>query len=204
MWFLLYPFSFFENKTSIPFVSGFIGVFFDGGLALLTALTGVFWMSLGGSNALGTGFEIINLDVLSYTFLSSFVFWLGISTLVYAFFIWDSEYTTDYFTVISMCGLGFVPLSIASLFEFGATVVLAFQQPPQQDIATTHMLIAGEFSSITAVAVFSIHIASIVWCVCIWAAGVNKLGGVSLWKSTVLSAVIGAFLVVELSYVSTM
>jgi len=118
----------------------------------------------------------------------------------YLFILWDGIGRMEFFSMLSMAGLGFVPLMFASAIEFAATMYFASQIPADGVATTTHVLIGGEFGAIPAIVMIIVHTIMLLWSGHVWIGGVHQLGGVSPGKST--AAVILIILVLWLETVA--
>lgn len=197
MWFLIDSHTYFEERSEVPFFEGLVAVFLNGGITFLTATVTLMWMARTSSETLLTSLESTGFGLFVYAFLSSFVTWGIMGVTFYMFILWEGETRVEFFSILSMAGLGFVPLMIGSIIEFIITTHYSLTTPATS-ITTTHALIAGEFGILPMIVMMLIHALVILWSCHIWNGGVHQLGNVSPKKSIVAVLTIGAILFVEL------
>lgn len=198
MWFLIDSHGYFEERASVPFFEGLVAVFMNGGITFLTTIVTLVWLAAAGQANIIHLVDQVGLTLFTYSFFSSFITWFLMGVIFYAFILWDGVGRTEFFSVLNMAGLGFVPLAIASVIEFVATVYYAFKIPATGVTTTTHILIGGEFGLLPAVGMMVVHTLMIFWSAHVWIGGVHQLGGVSPTKATVATLVMVAVLWIEL------
>ncbi len=197
MWFLFDSHSYFEERTDVPFFEGLVAVFMNGGITFLTTIFTLIWLASGGQENIAFILDEIGLTLFTYSFFSSFITWFLMGIIFYIFIIWDGAGRIEFFTILNMAGLGFVPLMFGSIIEFVLTAYYATSEPVTQ-VATTHILIGGAFGTFLAVFMMAIHTLMLLWSAHVWIGGVHQLGGVSPTKSTIAVLIIVAILWVEL------
>jgi|AntDeeMinimDraft_4_1070355.scaffolds.fasta_scaffold03030_4 hypothetical protein len=198
MRFLFDSHRYFEERSDVPFFQGLVAVFMNGGITFLTTIITLIWLAAAGKDNIALVIENVGLTLFVYSFFSSFLTWFVMAVIFYLFILWDGIGRMEFFSMLSMAGLGFVPLMLASAIELVATVYFAIKIPASSVATTTHVLIGGEFGLIPAVAMMAIHTLMLLWSGHVWIGGVHQLGGVSPGKSTFAVLLIVLVLWVEL------
>lgn len=202
MKFLFDSHGFFEEVSYIPFFQGLVAVFFNGGITFLTTILTLLWLAAYSQDTAIEVLDTIGTELFAYSFLSSFVTWFIIAFILFLVIFVAGKRRLEMFEVISMAGLGFVPLAFASLIELIATAYLSVQTPATGAATTTHVLIGGEFGMTPALIMFGIHGISLIWSGHIWVGATQQLGGVSPGKATFTAAGLIALLFIELVFLA--
>lgn len=198
MWFLLDSHGYFEERASVPFFQGLVAVFMNGGITFITTIITLVWLASAGRENITIVLDQIGLTLFVYSFFSSFLTWGVMAAVFYVFIMWDGIGRIEFFAVLNMAGLGFVPLVFASFIELAATVYYAAVIPSSGVATTTHILIGGEFGLFPAVGMMVVHTLMLLWSGHVWIGGVHQLGGVSPTKSTIAVLLVVAVLWLEL------
>ncbi len=202
MWFLFDSHGFFEERAAIPFFQGLVAVFMNGGITFLTTMATLPWLAAASRNNIPAVLDEVGLRLFAYSFFSSFFTWFIMAVIFYIFIIWDGSGRIEFFSVLSMAGLGFVPMVFASVIEFIATIYYTLTVSASEITTTTHILIGGEFGLFPAIAMMVIHTICLLWSGHVWIGGVHQLGGVSPTKSTVAVIFIVLVLLAELVFLA--
>ncbi len=197
MWFLFDSHGYFEERASVPFFEGLVAVFMNGGVTFITTIVTLLWLATAAHDNIAIVINDVGLTLFVYSFFSSFLTWGIMAVVFYVFILWDGVGRIEFFTVLNMAGLGFVPLVFASIIELAATVYYSTQIPASGAATTTHVLIGGEFGLAAAVGMMVVHTLMLLWSGHVWIGGVHQLGGVSPTKSTVAVLLIVAVLWTE-------
>lgn len=199
MWFLFDSHRYFEERSDVPFFEGLVAVFMNGGITFLTTIISLVWLAAAGKENISLIIEDVGLTLFAYSFFSSFLTWFLMAMVFYVFIIWDGIGRMDFFSILSMAGLGFVPLMFASAIEFVVTTYFAATVPANGVATTTHILIGGEFGLLPAILMMLVHTVMLLWSAHVWIGGVHQLGGVTPEKSTF--AVLGIAVVLWLELI---
>lgn len=197
MWFLFDSHGYFEERADVPFFQGLVAVFLTGGITFLTTITSLLWVSQSSPDTLTNAINAVSLHRFVFTFFSAFVMWTIITLLFYVFILWDGVGRIDLFTVISMTGLGFVPLAFYAFLELSVSVYLTSHATHPATEATTNAVLTGQFGLAPAAGVLLLYTLMILWSGHIWVGAVHQMGRISPTKATAISLVAVGLLFAE-------
>lgn len=194
------PSDYFTSSTRISFRKGSIAVFLNGGITFLTGLVTIGWMFQleGIGPTLLT--EGVGMSILLYTFFSSFVTWVIISTIFYTATAVVGRGAIGFTQALSITGLGFIPVVFGSTIELSLTFVSAIRSSPTEPTTTAHIILSGEMGIPLALAMYAIYFAMGIWSALIWHSAVRYVGKVAPYQSLILIGAITLVLFAELLY----
>lgn len=196
---LLDSHGYFEERISVPFVAGLVGVFLSAGASFLTTLAVLFFAITSEETTISEVFADIGLTLFVYSFASVFAFWGAISLFFYIVLsIWGKP--LDFLTTLAVAGLGFIPIAIISMVEFGLTVYFIANIPVGTIPTSTHLLIAGNFGNGIRIVVLILNLFMLLWACHIWTGALHQLGGLSPSSAVMTTLIVASGLAIELLY----
>lgn len=197
MWGLLSPQVYFRDRTSIKFLPGFVAVFLVGGFSLFTALVGLFWVASSIPGERDSFLNAINVELFAYTFFSGFLLWFITATIFYGFVVWDGRESVDYFSILSVVGLGFIPLAITSCIELIITLIIFANNQPLNAISSAFILISGDYSTTVAGLLYALHGIGLLWTNYVWTGGLIEVGTVSKQKAIIFITMVDVLFILD-------
>jgi len=196
MW-LLDPHGYFEEYSTVSFLYGFLAVFLHGGFTLLTTLFTLIWIAQSDDRFLRLVLENIGVLRLMSALSVAFIAWIGISLVFYILIaVFGSR--ISFYETVSICGIGFVPIAIASFSEFAITAYYIYNRPPATNEITTNILLSGHFGIFPQGVVILSYLLMFFWAGRVWIEVLNKKGKVSKVIAAIVSTGAIFALMVEL------